>query len=374
MYRLWKPAFAALVCLLLVLATAQAEVVEGLYRQQILVQSQGDAERREAASRALESVLVRVTGRTDIMQQPAASQLATRAGQLLESYRYETTTETLQQGDEQLPASRLILTFSRAAIDNTLRRAGLPIWPDNRPSVLVWLVKDDINGGRQQVSLQEPGELTAVVAEVTASRGLPVVVPLLDLQDQLSISADDLWRLDGEKIRAASARYGVDAIAIGRYSQTSSGRWLGAWSLLHKQRMEVFDSHSDQGEAALVAAGLDAIGTYLGNAYAIVSSPDTRGGVLLQLQQVQSFANYVDALDYLESMAVVRQLELIALRHSNLWVYLHTEGEIDALLDALALDRRLMAPAKDPGVIALPRQSTAPLGSWENPLRFRWPG
>ncbi len=350
-----------------------AELVRNLYQQSELVVSQGDEERRQATSEALASVLVRVTGQPQALNSPVVKAALAKPDGYMEAFRYESGSETLERDGEEVPATTVVLNFSQVSVENLLRQAGLPLWPANRPSVLVWLVKDDLQAGREMVSLQENPELFDVVESEAKERGLPVVLPLMDLEDQVSLNANDLWSLDQGAITEASTRYKPDAILVGRYSQTSSGRWISAWTLLHKQSRQVFDSEG-QSDTVLLKEAVNSTSDYLADIYGIRNRGVTSESVVMDIQQVGEFSQYVQLLSYLEGLAVVRELNLLAIEGSQLKVALFMEGDISQLKGALDLDRRLTPmPLTGGGPVNMP-QTLEPQGSELNPLRYSWSG
>ncbi len=373
---------ALLAVVLSVLMSSQpihAEVVTLLYQQSELVTGQSDVERKQAAQNALKKVLVRVSGRNLVLQEAGVQTALKRAERFVEAYRYESSDETLQQEGLSIPASRLIFNFSRTGVESLLRDHQAPLWPANRPSMLVWLVKDDLNQGRELVSLQDGGPLANAAADLSQLRGIPLVMPILDLEDRLKINPNQVWNLDQAAIIEASARYNADVLLVGRYSQTSSGQWLSAWTLLHKQHQQVFDSESSE-ESILVAQGLDAATDFLASIYSISSFGGVADSVILQIEQINGFDDYVSAINYLDSLEVVRHVNLAAVNAQSIHLSVKLEGDITVLTDALALDRRLGAvgdtiessPKEGIGV-KLP-VTAEPLGSEGNPLRYRWPG
>lgn len=363
-----------LISLLLVMLSVgvRAELVDNLYQQSELVLDQSNEARQLAAESALAKVLVRVSGRASLLELAPIQQALNQSSRWVEAYRYESTNEVIVQDEIEKPASRLVLNFSRAGIERLLREQHAPLWPANRPSVLVWLVKDDLSVGRELVSLQDTGELAKEAAQVSQLRGLPLVLPSLDLQDLLSINADQVWSLDQAAIIEASARYQADVILVGRYTQTSSGRWLSAWTLLHKQHQQVFDIDTAQ-EAELVAEGLSAATDFLASIYSISSLGGATESITIEVQQVNGFTDYVQVLNYLDSLEVVRQLDLVSLERQSIRVRVKMEGEIHSLEDALELDRRLQPQAPEVSSDGLIPTNLEPAGSDDNPLLYRWP-
>ncbi len=349
---------------------ARAEQSVDLYHADVLVTSQKASERAKAASDALAEVMVRVTGQRAALKHPNIVQALGRAQTYLHEYRYESTEQTLLAYGEQVPAISLALRFSEQAVTALIRQADLPLWPANRPSVLIWQVEDSLRGRKLVVDPARIAQLQALLHK----RGLPVVMPLNDLQDHLLLSADDLWALDERRIRAASERYQSEAIVVLRHSRTSTGQWLATWQLYHGAQLDVFD-----GQAAdlsqLYFEGVELIASRLAAHYSIVSSGDSPDRVTLELEGVVDFGRYVKSLEYLQSLPMVRQVDLLAVSGDKLTLQLATDGELSLLRNALQRDQRLLPVARRQ-VVELPgmnRGRPLPLGDVANPLRYQWP-
>ena len=342
--------------------SAAAERVDNLYRERVLVANQSDAVRNQAAAEALQLVLLRASGRQTLADSTALTRALAKPQRLIDSFRYESALDD-EAGQAQ---TRLQMTFSQNSVESLLRDAGLPIWPENRPSLLMWLVRDDVHTGRQIVAFADEPEVEAQLVISAQRRGLPQVLPLLDLQDQLSLGAEQLWQLDQQAITAASARYAVDAILVGRYSQTTGGEWLASWSLQHRQKQQLFDSRGDDLQA-LFDRGLGEVAHYLSGIYGITATDRHADTLVMEVSGIDRFPSYVALTDYLDSLAVLRHVQLLEVRGQSLRFALQPEGRMSLLLDALALDKRLKPEAVV--TIAGPSQPRAP-----QLLRFYWAG
>jgi len=341
---------------------ASAERVDNLYRERVLVTNQSDEARSQAAAEALQLVLMRASGRQTLGESPALARAFAKPQRLIESFRYETAADD-EAGQAQ---TRLQMTFSSSAIETLLREAGLPIWPDNRPSLLMWLVRDDLHAGRQVVAFADEPELETQLLASAQQRGLPQILPLLDLEDQLTLSAEQLWQLDLQAIAAASARYAVDATLVGRYSLTSGGEWLASWSLQHREQQQLFDSRGADLQA-LFDKGLDEVANYFSGIYGITATDRRVDTLVMQVSGVDRFQSYVALTDYLDSLAVLRHVQLLEVRGQSLRFALQPEGRMSLLMDALALDKRLKP--EEIVTIAGPSQQRA-----SRLLRFYWAG
>jgi len=358
----------SLLVLLLAFAVS-AEQVKQMHTQAALVPNQSAEEREVAASSALAQVLVRMSGSVDVLNAPAIERLLQRPEAYLESFHYETSEELIDYRGQPVQAARLVLKFSGSALEKALRNAQQPVWPANRPSSLVWLVAQEA-GGVQVINPAEDELLDRFLTRAATNVGLPVALPLLDLQDQMAVSAADLWALDQEAIRTASRRYAVDAVLVGRYSETSSGQWMASWLFEHKSKQQLFDSEGTSREE-MIETGLQRVATYLSGLYGVVASDMPANALVAKIDGVDVFADYVQALEYLNRLAIVGHVGLLSLEGDVMTVSLFVEGDDSVLMDTLALDRKLNH------IEDLATQGTVPqyrMGSINHPLKFEWLG
>jgi len=349
-----------LLFLMVPLAYAQERV--DLFHASILVPNQSQAERNKAVVDGLSEVVLKTTGQAAALENPLIIEALSRASSYLVEWRYESTDETLEQGGQQRPAWRLVLRFSSNGIEKLLRDSRLPIWPASRPTVLAWLMVDSPSGRRFVNSTYSP-DVAEALQTVAQQRGLPIIRPLMDLEDQVALSASSLWALDYDSIRRASERYDPDSILVGRLVERG-GQWRASWVLMHRGRNMPFDSVGSD-VAEMMATGLDPVVGYYVDLYAIIPQEGASEALTFQVDGVEDFANYVRLSSYLENLVAVRRFDVVAAQGSSLLLYVYPAGDAAVLRDALALDERL---------VLIPDLSLAglPPGSPGNPLRYRW--
>ncbi len=207
----------ALLAGLLVGGVVAAVPVAGLYRAVVPVAGQGPEERRDGIRAALEEVLVRVTGQAEAPRDPRAAPLLEAAARFVEGYRF-------LPGGEGLPLGmqRLEVRFQREPLEQALYRAGLPVWGRDRPAVLLWLAVRapqgrELVGGELQPAVQR------ALLEAARRRGLPLMLPLLDLEDRARLSEAEVWAGFAEPALAAAKRYAPEAVALGRLEPAGPG-------------------------------------------------------------------------------------------------------------------------------------------------------
>ncbi|OFC68681.1 DUF2066 domain-containing protein [Alteromonas confluentis] len=172
----------------------------------VAVENQSSRTQRAATRTALEQVVVKITGQRDALKQASVRTMLSEPQRYLRAYRFEMNNGELFYVGE----------FDSQTVTQELREAGLPIWGQRRPDTLIWLATQDDNSNREIISDGTANDITEALREVATERGVPVVFPLMDLDDSLSISVYDVWGRFAVSLKEASARYQPDYIVGAR--------------------------------------------------------------------------------------------------------------------------------------------------------------
>ena len=372
-------------------ATSMAEQVVQVYRAEALVTSQSQAERNTAMRVSLGEVIWRVSGDSAALEHPKVREALSQAQGYLYEYSYASTDEQLEVEGQQVRAIKLILKFSPQAIEKLLREARLPLWPANRPKLLVWQIMTDASGTTHRV-LED--EARKALYDQAALRGIPLLLPMHDFEDNIALGSDSLWNMDDASIRAASERYKPDAILVGRYRE-SGGLWRANWQLLHASANQSFDTQSAEIPSLFVQA-INTTADYFARLYAITPSEGGSGAIVTRVGDVRDFATYKKVQRYLEGLAMVTWVEMMTAQQDRLLIRLHTEGDLSLLLSTLELGKKLF-PVESESITVQPVEAYRPpaatngmdtgadglggselsgfpqaRGSLANPLVYRW--
>lgn len=356
------------VLLLLAFGQAWAQAPIEFYRATVPVKSQSAQERKAAAQKGFAEVIVRMSGSAQVLENAEILEAQTKALSYVDQFQYLTNDNEASVANGY--REKISLAFSAPAVERLLRTNHQPFWPVNRPGVLVWLVEDSAEFGRQFVSAELAPEVVAGIESSASLRGLPLTYPLLDLQDQMNLNADQVWQLDEEAILVASQRYNADVILVGRYSTTSRGELLATWQFFHRDDTRVYDTRV-AAAPELGAAALNPLADYLAGRYALVARGDERPALVMQLSGIDSYPKYRSALNYLDGMAATADVVLSAARQDTLLIYLGSETSVDKFVSVLALDGRMISQ-QQPSATDIPVWQQQPAGTVENPLRYRW--
>ena len=316
--------------------------VDDLYVAQVPVDDKNPMDRDAALARALEEVLVKVTGLADPGSSPAVRAALGRPASYLQEYRYETVTGPGGASDP-LPRQVLAVRFDARAVDDLLLSAGLPIWSRTRPSVLIWLAAE-IGGARTLVGPADPPALAAAARDAAGRRGLPLLVPLLDLEDRARVAMADVWGGFTERVVDASRRYGAEAILIGRVSPVAGGAHEARWTLLLGDAPQTWRSAGASAEQA-VDAGVQAVADRLAAQFA--QRDLGSAAVALRVTGIAMLEDYARALAYLGSLDIVTRLAVTGASRDSVSFEVEVRGGLDSLAQVVRLGRTLVAETAD---------------------------
>ncbi len=362
--RRWRGAVLGRLVLVLglwwggVLPLAAVEVRD-LYQAEIAVSGQSASEREQAIREALAVVLVKVTGNPDTPVSPAAQEILSVAAELVEQFRY--TTRQIPNPDQDIaafpgepvpdtvPQEYLWVSFDRDAVNSRLAGSGFPIWGSTRPAVLVWLALE-LNGRRFLVELSQYPDIGDALMAAGKRRGVPVMFPLFDLEDQGRLSVTDVWGNFGDAIVNASRRYRAESILVGRVIRVDPSNWFGRWTLYVAGDALDWSSNAATIRGVL-GAGINGAANALASRFALTAS-DESNNLMLRVAEVGSLQGYARVLKYLQSLDQVQSVLPVYVDHQTVSFRINYQGSSQVLEDTIAIGSVL---AKIP----LPRMTVA---------------
>ena len=341
-------------------SSAIAEQVSGLYNGRVLVADQSEQSRQQGVRQALEQVLIKLTGNSKIMQLPGIQEATANTNNFISSVGYSTLpdsdddsattvlTTTISNNSplasetdvDTVARFALQVSFSTQAVDQLLHWAQLPVLPVERPRLLFWIVRDDAGSGRQFINDHDFPDFSQHLEQIMHDRAIPYRWPALDLEDQLALSVNEAWGMREQTIDRASQRYDVDGWALLRFFTTNSGEARGTWTYHLGEQRGFNDVRAESGEAFVTLAVndlVDSVATHL----SYIPQTDT-STLLVQINQVGSYADYRAALEQLQSLKLVQSTHVTAVKADRLFVSVTIDGGVDLLISALERSGRLV--------------------------------
>jgi hypothetical protein len=324
------------IILIFMASAAEAAIVDGLYEAEILVQSQSRSERDQAMSKALAQVFQKVSGRSNAQTLPGIADAISNADRYLQQYLYRGQHETQYPIPQADPDSQLAwFRFDEQAVNGVLRDNNLPVWGRTRPATLVWLGVEQ-NGSRYMLGSDSAEELRDLLEYEAQRQGMALVLPLLDLQDQRTLSFADLWGNFQDSILNASSRYQAEAVLVGRISLSSSDVWLGRWTLYESGRNVSWQSQGTYPDEVL-STGVAGTVEKLADVYAQSYSGESPGAVLLAVTGVTSLKDYARVTTYLKSLELVKDIQPTTITNDSARFRLSVRGNAESLAQTIKL-------------------------------------
>lgn len=273
--------FLAVGCLSFFSLASHAEILTGLYQVREPVSSQTPEERTQATQKALETLVLRLTGDAKAVQSPALEAIRKDPQQIISQYGYDAG-----------PPESLQVDFDPVSTDRALRQAGLSLWGTNRPALLGWWLNDSVDGS----SLVGDGQSAAEPLRLAAQhRGLPLRLPLADLSEQLVGTAENLEGSNPAPLKDASERYGADAL-LAVHAHEDEGKWTAKWRLWVGEQQEQGSAEAPD-QASLADAVMLAVSQRLAPRYAVKPGISTEQLLEVQGMTLERYAQLTRLLE-----------------------------------------------------------------------------
>lgn len=358
--------------------------VDNLYQAEVRVKDQSSKLQHQKLVEGMKEVLIRKSGSRRILQAEVVKQSLGKAQTFLQRYHYTSVpvleqqayAHLLQANQQQLVGEqsqatnsgelmfpyKLVLDFEPRLIDPLIQQSGLTLWGSNRPLSLLWIALErpvatevplESGSGAQplpspiqpllQRQLIKAGETTEPVGlELRAqaqTRGLPIIFPLMDLEDELNVSVSDVWGRFDQVIEQASIRYGADAILVGRV-ELLQGSWQGKFSYLNQGESYPFDLVALSLDS-LLADAIDQLAELLCAKFCVSEVTETNQ-LTMQVSNVTNFAAFKKLQKYLLSLSSVSHLAVIEVKGHSLLLQLDLLGDGAAIRQNIELNQLLI--------------------------------
>ena len=314
---------------------ASADQTLDLYRVLVPVGDQSVESRDSGINKAFSSMLIKLSGDSQIMQSPQLQPFLTDPKAFLDSVGFG---EIDKLGSDAKVEMALDVKFDRTFVDKLLKQAQVPIIEASRPNFLVWLMVDDLENGRRVVdeslagqakSVEPLFEVLSALSLAMQERAISYFFPSYDLEDQLSVSANEAWALRVDKLNKASQRYAADGWFAIRVFKASDGQVRGAWAYQREGKREMDDF---QGESllGLMTGSIDSVLDSLLRPHTYIPQLETNR-LLAQIKGVYNFAAYQSAKAQLEKLEMVESLSVYSVNKDELVLAIETNVRADLL-------------------------------------------
>ena len=341
--------------------------VNDLYQARVSVDSQASHHRKNAIKNALRAVMVKVGGENTVLDNKILKTAIKNSNNYITKYRY------IRKNDQLY----LVANFNEDKINQLFQQANLAIWGSLRPQVLLWFI-DERGLTRTIMSNSTSSNLPSLVNVFSAQRGLPMLLPLMDLTDATQVNISDLWGRFEQPIYQASERYFAEAIVVMRLSDSSlltvdelaepnvqqdnkdtlqetkqetidncgllcvdeakKSHFALDW-VLFSQNQRYTQVYEGANKEALTKQALSDITELIYQKYALSTTGDN--DYLIEVANVDSLKAYTELFEFLSNLSAVKSVTLINAKGATRQFKLKLLGSESALLASLKLNKQL---------------------------------
>lgn len=316
---------------------AQATETDSLYEAQVSVGGQTEEARDMAAQEAFREVLLKVVGNRQALAQTPLAPLLKEAAPLVQQFRYIAPKE--EDG-----TAALWVRFDPGGVNHALRQHGLPVWGRMRPALLLWVAVED-RKGRYLLDAGMVSPASEILKKQAEDRGIPIIFPLWDLEDQGRLVFADIWGNFSETILAASTRYPAAVQLVGRLLHRQAGDWQARWTLYGAGKARDWVV-AGGGVEQVLRAGIDRAVDIIAERVVPLNGDGSGSSVRINVADVTSFMDYARLSSYLGSLSQVTDMQPVQLSPAEARFKLDLLGNPEGLAASIQLGR-VLAPAEE---------------------------
>lgn len=324
-----------LVLVLIVVARPSFAAIEAnINVADVPITAQTNQAQQRALPSALRQVLIKMSGNPGVMTLPQVRHASRNISRLVQSYSFYH--RTLDDGSKQLYFQ---VTFDANALDQLLRSANQPVWSKNRPLSMVWLKITKLQQSSYVLASSNTGVIANDLKINAKRRGLPYLLPVMDLQDQGFVNTTT-QPFNTNALLQAAQRYNARSVIGGDITQVAANQWQGQWLLLLNGQPFQWQNQGANADA-IIANAVDDAANIMANQLAVVDNKNLQANVMLTVSGVANLSQYARVINYLKSLAPVTNAQVADMNGSQLTVQVNVIGGRSALVNALAGSHKL---------------------------------
>ncbi|QYJ87718.1 DUF2066 domain-containing protein [Shewanella mesophila] len=314
---------------------ASASELLQLNESAVKVENRTTQTKNDALKQAFKNVLLKNSGSPNAFSVPSIAAAINNPTAYIRQFGY-------QEIDGQL---YLNVSFDHQKIIKLLRDEQLPVWGKQRPLTLFWLSQEQ-HGERAVVSDASILESRRYIGELTAELGVPVLLPIMDLDDSMLVSVTDIRGMFADQVAVASARYNSDYFVMASIDAAADSQVSYSMVLYPTVSGDaLFNPLAQRSGTALDANAaineiFTALSEYYVSRYAVADSGESLMTQLI-FTDITERKQLVDIEKYLAQLSAVKSVRLTQLRGVSAEFSVQLFGTEDDLFRLLKLESKI---------------------------------
>lgn len=284
------------------MGSARAVVVEDLFSIEMAIADQTTSLRLDAFKQAFQQIIIKVSGSDDALSSPGFKNPIERSARYVKQFSYFNRS---LPDDEEAEAEVLFIrvNFDQQLIEGLLIEHNFPVWGRERPSSLL-VISYDVNENIKLVSDDTAPDMIELLDQAAASHAVPVLFPLMDLEDMSMVGISDVVSRQFDKIESMALRYGPDAVVVGQIIGRSGEGWQGDWEVRFDDQIFKWNYKSSS-KKAVVDQVIEHLARILALEYALDSQRNSEQSLLISISGMEGIEKLISVESYLKSLNVV---------------------------------------------------------------------
>ena len=323
-----------LIFISLFISKAFAVKVNTLYQATVHVNTQSVEERSKVIPSALGQVLIKISGNTQILANPYIQSHLANADTLVQEFSYSAS---------KTPGSKttylLQISFDMNGVNQWLRNANAPVWGQNRPLIMNWVLFETPNTPPEIIHNHSLNPISQLLNQYAYQRGIPMIFPAMDVTDFNQVKQEDIKSFSTVKTTKASSRYKSEAVLIGYVEQDKQGfktQWklsLGndqwQWNVPGKTLNEI------------VPSVINKVADTLSARYAIVTTNTIQKDVALKILGITEQDDFTQLVRYLNHLAPVVDVAILRITGNEIFLNIKLRSSQESFIQTIALGEKL---------------------------------
>jgi len=198
--------------------------VKRLYEVEVISKSKRLQDKNAAIRQGLKIVLTRVLSGNDVWHEPVVKNVLINATRYVNEFQYSMRRASISENN----SSRIMrILFDEKLLVKTLRVSS-GLWNEIRPRTLIWLVVED-KGKQSFFDVGMMPELNLALKNASREKGLPMLYPIQDLDEGMTLSIDNVLSAYSRRLLVVSSRYDVVSTLAGRIVNKGDC-WQAEWT------------------------------------------------------------------------------------------------------------------------------------------------
>ena len=314
---------------------AIAADLSNLYQIELPVATQSQDIRADAVRDGFVQILTKISGDTDIDQNPVIKEAIKKADYYVQEFSYSAPTTNSS-------TYTIHIRFDSNDINKLLRKAGTAVAAQPKPQILAWVSIYDNDDNNEIIGNESQNSLMVMLKSKSSKYDVSLFFPMMDVTDLNLVSEQTINQMDINTLKIASKRYGSDSFLIGSMFATDDG-WRSHWQFVFHD--EKWEWSFEEKSAEVIFTKLFGQINKLLNQYS--KAEEKNEWVKLEVSNITQEKDLKQLMQYLKHLMPVQQVELSQFEGNTISLSVRINDSFASFQQSAMNGQRLLLKSQD---------------------------